>query len=79
MLRLLGRQMMKSHKGFGDIIRHGEVNGSVHVIPIQMDATEDFAITVNCYNVVFLEAVDEVIGVALANNFDTKVVVGGVM
>jgi hypothetical protein len=74
MLRLLGQQKMKSRKGFGDVIRHGEVDGSVLVIPIQMNAAEDFAITVDCYIIVLLEAVDEVIGVGLANNFDTKVI-----
>ncbi len=50
--------MIKLHKGFGDIMGHGEVNGLVLVIPIQMDATEDFTIAVYGYIVVFLETVD---------------------
>jgi hypothetical protein len=76
MLRLLGRWMLKSRKGFGDIIGHGEVNSSVLVIPVQMNATEDFAIMGDCYIVVLLEAVDEVIGVGLTDNFDTEIVDG---
>ena len=39
-----------------------------------MDAAEDFAIAIDCYVVVFLEASDEMVGVSLANNFDAKVV-----
>jgi hypothetical protein len=74
MLRFLGRHMLKSGKGFRDVIRHGEVNGSVGVIPIQMDTAEDFAITIDCYIIVFLEALDEVVGVGLANDFDAKVI-----
>jgi hypothetical protein len=65
--------MLKLRKGFGDIIGHGEVNSSILVIPVQMNATEDFAITVGCYIVVLLEAVDEVIAVGLADNFDTEI------
>ena len=74
MLRFFGRRMSESCEGFGDIIRHGEINSSVCVIPIQVDATEDFAATVDCYVVVLFEAVDEVLGVGLANDFDTKVI-----
>ena len=73
-LRLLGWWMTKSCKGFGDILGHGEVDGAVLVIPIQMDATEDFAIAVDCYIVVFLETVDEVVGMDLANDFDAEVI-----
>ena len=73
-LSLPGWWMGKSCKGFGDILWHGEVDGAVLVIPIQMDATEDFAIAVDCYIIVFLETVDEVVGMDLANDFDAEVI-----
>ncbi len=65
---------MKSRKGFGEVIRHGEIDGLLLVIPIQVNATEDFAITVVCHIIVLWEAVNEMIGVGLANDFDTKVI-----
>ena len=55
-LRLFGWQMSKACKGFGDVVGHGEFDGAVLVIPVQMDATENFAFMVNGDIIMFLEA-----------------------
>ena len=55
-LRLFGWQMSKACKGFGDVVWHGEFDGAVLVIPVQMDATENFAFMVNGDIIMFLEA-----------------------
>jgi hypothetical protein len=73
-LGLLGEWVLESYKGFGDIVGHGEVDSLFVIVPIKMDSTEDFAVTVDGEIVVFSKAVDEVIGVGLANNFDTEIV-----
>ena len=73
-LWFLRQWVLKACAGFGDIVGHGEVNGSFGVVPIEMDAAEDFPFTVDGDVIVFFETVDEMVGVGLANNFDAKVV-----
>ncbi len=38
---------MESRTSFGDIFGNGEIDGSFLVIPVQVDATKNFAITVD--------------------------------
>ena len=57
-----------------DIIWHGEVNHAFVVIPQQMDATEDLSVQINGEVIVFFEALDEMVSMGLANDFDSKVV-----
>ena len=66
--------MAEACKGFVDVIGHREIDGAIGVIPQQMDAAEELTVGINCEVVVFLEAVDEMIGVGLADDFDSKVV-----
>ncbi len=63
MLGSLRMRMLESRKSLCNIFWHIEIDGLIWIVPIEVYATENFAITVDCYIVVFLEAVDEVIGV----------------
>ena len=38
---------MESRSSFGDILGHGEIDGSFLVIPVQVDATKKIAIAVD--------------------------------
>ena len=58
MLWSCGSRMLEASKSFGGIFGHGEVNGSILVVPVKMDAAEDFAIVVNGDVIMFFEGVD---------------------
>ena len=69
-LWFFGGWVAKAGKCFGHIVGHGEIDGSIFVVPLQVDAAEDSAVAVNGEVIVL----NEVIGVSLANNFDSKVI-----
>ena len=50
------------------------VEDSFLVIPFELDSNKKFAFPIDCDVVIFLEGLDEVICVCVANNFDPKVV-----
>jgi hypothetical protein len=74
MLRSLRRRVSKSRKSFGDILGHSEVNGAVFVVPLQVDATEYFTIFVNGDIIMFLEGVNEMGGMGIANNLNDEII-----
>jgi hypothetical protein len=74
MLRSLWRRVLKSCKSFGDRLGHSEVNGAVFVVPLQVDATEYFTIFVDGDIIMFLEGVDEMGGMGIANNLNAKII-----
>ena len=74
MLRAVGRRMLESVKGCLEIFGHGHVAGACGVVPVNDKSAEEGIGPVDGDGVQFLEGLDEVVGVFLADIIDPKVV-----
>ena len=61
-------------KTFHDIVGHEKVDRALLVIPEKVDAAEDLSVRIDGEVIMFFEAFDEMIGMGLADDFDSKVV-----
>ncbi len=74
MLRDAWRCMLKTCECFGDIVEHGDVDSSSHVIPVDVHAKIPLTVPIMQALVVFAEDGGKVFGVFLSNIFDAKIV-----
>ena len=74
MLQAFGRQMLEFVKGCLEIFGHGDVAGACGIVPVNGESTEEVTGTVNGDGIQFLEGLDEVVGVFLADVLDPKVI-----
>ena len=74
MLRSCWSGVLKACKRFGYILRHGKIYGVGVGIPLEVDATEDFSVFVDGCVVMFLQGVDEMSGMCVADYFHSKVI-----
>ncbi len=49
---------MKQSACVRDVVWNGKINGAFVIVPFQMEATENCAVAVNRYVIVFFESVD---------------------
>ena len=73
-LVFLGVRMIPFEAYRGDIIIHGEAEGVLSVVPLEVDASIHIALPVFGDVIVFLEGILKVLGMPLTNIFNTKVV-----
>lgn len=66
--------MLEFGQGFGDIARHGAVNGMVSVVPGKGHAKVEGAIPVSGDGVKGLKGCDEVLSMVAANVLDAKII-----
>jgi hypothetical protein len=66
--------VLKTLESFGDIPRHGYVDGEMDVIPVEGYGEIKGAGPICCDSVKFLEGSDEVNGIVVVCVFDTKIV-----
>ena len=74
MLRAFGRRMLGFLKGYLEILWHGDFIGACGVVPVNGESAVEGTGPVDGYGVQFLEGLDEVVGVFLADVLDPKVV-----
>ena len=74
MLRAFGPRMLKLMKGCLEIVGHGYVAGVCSIVPGNGKSTEEGTVPVDVDGVHFLEGLDEVVGVFLANVLDPEVI-----
>ena len=66
--------MLEFVKGCLDIFGHGDVTGACGIAPVNDESAEDGTSPVSGDSIQFLEGLDEVVGVFLADVLDLKVV-----
>jgi hypothetical protein len=66
--------MVQCVEGTGDVAGHGEVYGVIDVVPLEGEAAVESAFPVGGDDVEEFEGVNEVLGVVVANVFDSEVV-----
>ena len=66
--------MFKTDDGFFDVSRHGDCDGTVDVVPFEVHAEEYCTVPVNCACVLFVEVVNEVLGVFFVGITDSEVI-----
>ena len=66
--------MLEFVKGSGEVAWHGQVNGSMDVVPFECDSTVEFSSPIFSDAVVLSDAVAEMISVLLADVLDSKIV-----
>ena len=71
-LRAFGRRMLEFVKGCLEIFWHGDVAGACGIVPVNGEFSEEGTGPVDGDGVGFLEVLDEVVGVLLADVFDPK-------
>ena len=69
-----GRRILEFVQGCLDIFWHGDVAGAYSIVPVNGESAEEGTSPVDGDGVEFLEGLDEVVGILLANVFDTKVI-----
>ena len=74
MLREFGRQMLEFVKGCLEIFGHGDDAGACGIVPVNGESAEEGTGSVDVDGIQFLEGLDEVVGVSLANLLDPKVI-----
>ena len=74
MLRAFGRRVLEFVKGCLEIFGHGDVTGACRIVPVNGESKEEGTGPVNGDGIQFLEGLDEVVGVFLANVLDPKVI-----
>ena len=74
MLWCSGHLVVEYVAGLGDVIGHAEVYRAFVIVPVEMDAEENFAVPVYSAFVLLGEMVDEVVGVSFVDVFDSKVI-----
>ena len=72
MLRAFGCRMLEFVKGCLEIFGHGDVAGACSIVPVNGESAEEGTSLVDGYGIQFLEGLDEVVGVFLANVLDPK-------
>jgi hypothetical protein len=73
-LRDAWRCMLKTCERFGDIVKHGDVDSSSRVIPVDAHAKISFTVPIMQALVVFAEDGGKVSGVFAANILDAKII-----
>ena len=73
-LTLGGNRVAVSEKEFSNMILHGEATSYLLLFPIEVDDRKFVAGPIFGDGVIFLEDIAEVMGVAFANIFNTKVI-----
>ena len=66
--------MLEFVKGFLEIFGHGDVTCACGIVPVNGESVEEGTGPVDRDGIQFLEVLDEVVGVFLANVLDPKVV-----
>ena len=74
MLRAFGRRMLDFVKGCLEIFGHGDVAGACGIVPVNGESAEERTGPVDGDGVEFLEDLDELVGIFLANVLDPKVI-----
>ena len=73
-MRAFGRRVLEFEKGCLEIYGHGDVAGACGIVPANGESAEEGTGPVDGYGIQFLELLDEVVGVFLADVLDPKVV-----
>ena len=73
-LRLLGIRMIPLEADVDNVVVHGKATVSLGVVPLDIDAIVQVALPVFSTVIVFFEETSKVVGMAVANIFNTKVV-----
>jgi hypothetical protein len=66
--------MREALEGFGYIARHGEIDSAVDIVPFEMDAQVEVAISVSCHFVLGGNDIEEMLGMLVTNAFDAEVI-----
>ena len=74
MLRVFGRRMLQFLKGCSEIFGHGDITSACGIFPGKGESAEEGTGPVDGYGIQFLEVLDEVVGVFLADVFDPKAI-----
>ena len=74
MLRAFGRWMLEFVKVCLEIFGHGDVTGACGIVPVNGEFAEERTGPVDGDGIQFLEGLDEVVGVFLADVLDPKVI-----
>lgn len=69
-----GKFVSENLSRFGDVVWHGEINGAIGVVPLEMGSKEYYSLPVGCTYVLFGEVIDEVLSVCPVGLFDAKVI-----
>ena len=74
MLWAFERWILEFVKGYLEIFGHGGIAGACGIVPVNVDSAEEGTGPVDGYGIQFLEGLDEVVGVFLANVLEPKVI-----
>ena len=74
MLWAFGRRMLEFEQGCLEIFWHRDVAGACGIFPVDVEYAEEGTGPVDGDGVEFLEGLDEVVGILLADVFDPKVI-----
>ena len=66
--------MVKLGAEIGDVVVHCEAAGALIIVPLDIDFSIEVSFFIDCYFIFFFEGVEQMIGLALAYIFNTKVI-----
>ena len=72
-LTLIGVGLIPLEVEVGDVVVHGKATGAMGVVPIEIDTSVQITLPVFSDVIVLFEGISKVMGIAVADIFNTKV------